>query len=257
MLFAVGYSGSYFEVGSPIPEPEPLTSIESPELDAFDALIHLAGDNPGAVLEAERALLGETEEPNGVGMDATLSGVFERAEPRRTGFVGDWLPAQYTDVDGVPDSIPEDAPFFMGFRSGFAGSQAPEPRVTIEEGPFSGGTTMHVSTLDLQLEMWFEQDNHFQRVAKAFSPEHAEEGLVDGVGDSLGASTGIGGVEYLDGSDLGRRGRQLRSRRFRTGGSPFECDNPVRDVRRTAARVPASVPSAHGDGNDGTHRRRR
>jgi len=192
LLFAVGYSAPYFETGSPIPEPEPLTSMESPDFDEFDAIVHLASDNPQVVIEAEEALLGETDAPNGVEMEDDAAGIFERVSPRRTGFIGKGLPARHTDLDGVPDSIPEDAPFFMGFRSGFAESQAPENRITIEEGPFAGGTTMHVSSLSLQLETWFEQDNHFQRVAKSYSPEHARDG-VGTVGEELGSSTGVAG----------------------------------------------------------------
>ncbi|MES3517896.1 MAG: Dyp-type peroxidase [Natronomonas sp.] len=195
LLFSVGYSPSYFgRIGgeSPIPEPEALTSMESPDFDDFDAIVHLASDSPEVVLEAEEALLGNAD-PNGLEPDATLSGVFERAEPRRTGFVGDGLPAQHTDVDGVPDSVPEEAPFFMGFRSGFSGSQAPEDRVTIQDGPFAGGTTLHVSTMDLNLRQWFEQDNHFQRVAKMFSPEHADDGVGE-IGEELGAATGASAV---------------------------------------------------------------
>lgn len=192
LLFAVGYSHTYFS-DDPIPEPEALTTMESPDFDTFEALIHLASDHPSVVLEAEEALLGEVDEPNGVEMSATLEGVFERAEPRRTGFIGDGLPADHTDLDAVPDSIPEEAPFFMGFRSGFAESQAPEDRVTIQTGRFAGGTTMHVSTLDLQLETWFEQDSHFQRVAKMFSPDHAERESVGEIGEKLGSSTGVAG----------------------------------------------------------------
>jgi len=194
LLFTVGYGPSYFEqvgVESPIPEPEPITRQEDPVFDEFDTLVQLASDNPEVVLEAEEALFGEVTEPNGVEMDATLEGVFERGQPRRTGFVGPGLPAQYTDVAGVPDSIPEDAPFFMGFKSGFTNSQAPEDRVTIRDGPYAGGTTTHVESLDLQLRTWFEQDDHFLRVAQLFSPGHAEQEMIPGVGDELGASTGI------------------------------------------------------------------
>ncbi len=191
LLFALGYSPSYFET-PPIPQPTELTSMESPEFDTFDAVCHLASDHPEVVIEAEEALFGEVGEPNGNEISATFTGVFERATPRRTGFVGAGLPAQHRDLNGVPDSIPENAPFFMGFRSGFAESQAPEDRITIESGPFEGGTTMHVSTLDLQLQTWFEQDNHFQRVAKTYSPEHARDG-VGSVGEELGRSTGVAG----------------------------------------------------------------
>lgn len=196
LLFTMGYSPAYFErvdADSPIPVPEALTSFESPEFDEFDALVQIASDRPDAVLEAEQALLGEAESANGVEMDATLDGVFEPAEPRRTGFIGAGLPAEHTDVDGVPDSIPEDAPLFMGFRSGFAESQAPEDRVTIQDGPYAGGTTTHVESMTLQLQSWFEQDSQFQRVAKQFSPELAKQEAVGEVGEKLGTSTGVSG----------------------------------------------------------------
>jgi dye decolorizing peroxidase len=197
LLFTVGYSPSYFEtVGEtpPIPAPTALTSGEDPTLDTFDAMVHLASDNPDVVLEAEEALFGEISDPNGVEMTASLSGVFERSGPRRTGFVGPGLPkAKADEVGGVSEALPEEAPFFMGFKSGFAESQASEDRVTIPSGPYGGGTTTHVESLSLQLETWFEQDNHFQRVAKLFSPEHASEELVGDVGEKLDTSTGVAG----------------------------------------------------------------
>lgn len=196
LLFTLGYTPAYFEevgVPSPLPEPEALTTRESPSFDTFDALIHLASNHAEVVLEAEAALLGRKPEPNGTEMAATLEGVFERAEPRRTGFVGPGLPANHTDMPGVPESIPEDAPFFMGFRSGFSGSQAPEDRVTISDGPYAGGTTTHIETLELQLGTWFEQDNQTQRVGKLFSPAHADREMVGEIGEQLTDSTGVAG----------------------------------------------------------------
>ncbi|MFC7074280.1 Tat pathway signal protein [Halovenus rubra] len=221
LLFTVGYTSSYFErVGSdsPVPEPETMTTLESPEFDDFDAIVHLASDNPEVVLEAEEALFGEVS-PNGAKMDATFEGVFERGEPRRTGFIGPGLPAEHTDMPEVPDSIPEDAPFFMGFRSGFAESQAPESRVTIQEGPYSGGTTTHIESLTLQLETWFEQDNHFQRVAKLFSPEHAMDERVGEIGKKLERETGVAGEiaerTEQDARELGTVGHAQKAARER------------------------------------------
>jgi dye decolorizing peroxidase len=209
LLFTVGYAPSYFEaVGaeSPLPEPEALTSLEDPEFDGSDATFHLASDNPDVVLEAEEALLGDRETANETEISASLEGVFERTS-RRTGFVGEGLPAQFADeVGGVPDEMPEDAPFFMGFRSGFANSQAPEDRVTIQDGPYEGGTTTHVETLDIQLRTWFEQDDHWLRVAQLFSPEHAEQELVGEIGEKLGASTGIEDVVDETGRHARERG---------------------------------------------------
>jgi len=197
LLFTVSYTPAYFDavgIESPVPGPEPLTSIESdPALDEFHALLHLASDEPGVVLAAEEALFGEVTEPNGVEMATDLTGVFERAEPRRTGFVGPGLPVERAADRGVdvPAALPEHAPFFMGFRSGFRESQAPEERVTIQEGPYAGGTTTHVETLALNLRQWFGQNDHDLRVAETFSPEHADEGRVGTVGERLGTSTGV------------------------------------------------------------------
>lgn len=241
LLFAVGYAPTYFEHTPPVPEPTALTSMEAPEFDTFDAIVHLASDHPHVVLEAEEALFGEVEAPNGVEVDATLAGVFERTSPRRTGFVGSGLPAQHTDLDGVPESIPEDAPFFMGFRSGFAESQAPEDRVTIDDGPFEGGTTMHVSSLDLQLETWFEQDSHAQRVAKTFSPEHAREGVGE-IGEELGSSTGVAG-DIADRSATDARGGLVGHAQKAARGRDDDGTPPL--LRRDFNTVDGDRPGIH------------
>lgn len=246
LLFTVGYSPAYFEqvgIESPIPEPESLTTMESPEFDMFDGLVHLASDSPEVVLEAEEALFDGSVSPNGVEMDATFEGVFERAEPRRTGFVGPGLPAEHTDMESVPDSLPEDAPFFMGFRAGFDESQAPEPRVTIEDGRFAGGTTTHVESLELQLRTWFEQDSHFQRVSKMFSPEHAVEGDVGEIGEKLNTATGVaGGIAEgteEDARELGMVGHAQKAARERDDdGTP-----PL--LRRDFNTVDGDSPGVH------------
>jgi hypothetical protein len=246
LLFTVGYSPAYFErVGgdSPLPEPEALTSLESPEFDEFDAIVHLASNEAAVVMEAEEALFGEVDSPNGVEMDATLSGVFERAEPRRTGFIGPGLPAEHTDVQGVPDSVPEDAPLFMGFRTGFRGAQAPEDRVTIRDGPFAGGTTMHVESLTHQLQTWFEQDSHEQRVGKMFSPEHADEELVGDIGEKLGSSNLAGGdiaaQTEEDAREEGIVGHAQKAARER------DADGTPPLLRRDFNTVDKNVPGVH------------
>jgi hypothetical protein len=210
LLFTVGYGPSYFQkVGreSPVPEPTALTSIEDPTFDEFDGLVHLASGNPDVVLEAEEALFGEITKPNGVEMAASLDGVFERVEPRRTGFLGKGLPAEKAEeVGGAPEEMPEDTPAFMGFESGFQSSQAPEDRVTIESGPYAGGTTTHVETLDMQLDAWFSQEDHWLRVAKTFSPTHAAEGSVGDTGEKLDAVTGAAEVADQTASDAQTEG---------------------------------------------------
>jgi hypothetical protein len=209
-----------------LPEPRALAPIEEPELDRQDAVVHLASDHAQVVLAAEEALLGDQETINGVEMQGNLSGVFERAD-RRTGFVGDGLPAENQDVAGIPagDHVPEDSPLYMGFKSGFRKNQASEDRVTIDSGPFAGATTMQVSKIRLNLQQWYEQDDRYQRVAKMFCPVHAEEGSVEGTGDNLGDDTGMSGecVDDIDdhAREYGVVGHSQKSARAREDDEPL------------------------------------
>ena len=200
LLFTVGYAPAYFEQfdedlpdSVDLPEPTALAPFEDPAFDTPDAVVHLASDYGSVVLAAESALVGERDELNGAPVEASFDGVLERVD-RRTGFVGDGLPADHQDVRGVPDGdlVPEDAPLYMGFKSGYTKNQATEDRVTIPDGPFAGGATQHVSRIRLNLQQWYEQDSREQRVAKMFCPVHAEDGLVEGVGDNLGDSSQLG-----------------------------------------------------------------
>ena len=199
LLFTASYSEAYFErFEDALPDevdlakPEALTPFEEPALDAPDTVVHLASDYGSVVLGAEQALLGEQDELNGVSIKTTLNGVFERTD-RRTGFVGAGLPADNQDVDGIPDSepVPDDAPLYMGFKSGFNKNQATEDRVTIQSGPFVGGSVQQISKIQLHLDQWYDQDSRSQRVGKMFCPAHAVSGAVEGVGENLGNSSGM------------------------------------------------------------------
>ncbi|NHX35559.1 MULTISPECIES: DUF7405 family protein [Halolamina] len=195
LLLTVSYSPSYFDrfdddlPGSvDLPEPRALSAFEDPDADDADAIVHLASDHGEVVMGAEEALKGDLDELNGVAQpDAALTDVFSVRE-RRTGFIGDGLPAENQDVSGVPDDgpVPEDAPLYMGFESAFKGNQPTEDRVTIRDGPFAGGTTQQLSTLTLNLTQWYEQDTREQRVSKMFCPHHAENELVEDAGENLG-----------------------------------------------------------------------
>ncbi len=249
LLFTVGYSPSYFERvgGRPadvdLPAPTALTEREESNFDTFDAVVHLASDHPSVVLAAEEALFGEETELNGVSVETDLSTVFERVDDsRRTGFVGAGLPAQHTDLSDVPDSVPENAPFFMGFRSGFEESQATEDRVTIATGPFAEGTTQQISSMDIQLDVWFEQDNHYQRVAKMFSPEHADKELVGEYGETLKSSSGLTD-ERIDATEADARSRGVvghaqKAARAREDGEPLL-------LRRDFNTVDGDSPGLH------------
>jgi hypothetical protein len=196
LLHSIAYSPAYFDrfdeslpEGIDLPEPTALSPFESPAFDRQDALLHLASDRADALLEADRALRGERDAANGVSIPPLPLTV----DSRRTGFVGAGLPAQHQDAAGIPDSkpVPEESPLFMGFEAGFRGNQATEDYVTLESGPFAGGTTKVVANLRQRLDDWYEEQTHEERVMEMFSPGHAAEGLVEGVGDSLGSDSGI------------------------------------------------------------------
>ncbi|WP_226007219.1 DUF7405 family protein [Natrinema salinisoli] len=233
LAFAIGYGPTYFDrfdASLPedvdLPHPEALAPIEDPKIDEYDALVHLASDYGHVTLSAEEALKGELEDLNGIEVEGTFDGVFDVAE-RRTGFIGPGLPAErQSGVSGIPDGdpVPEDAPLFMGFKSGFRKTQASEDRVTIRDGPFAGGTTIHLSKIELHLHQWYEQDSREQRVAKMFSPTHAKEDLVEGVGNNLGDSSRVaevGGSAAEDARSEGTVGHAQKAARAREDGEPI------------------------------------
>lgn len=181
LLFTLGYSAAYFEAWGDsvdIPHPEPIVPGENVSIDDNHALLHIASGSARAVLEAEEALFGDRETANGVEV-TDISEVFAVVR-RRTGFFGFGEPAQKKHLNGLPadqsrpNPVPENAPFFMGFRAGFRRNQATEDRVTIREGRFAGGTTQHVSGIKLNLTSWFDLDGDTQ-VAKLFGPDQSFE----------------------------------------------------------------------------------
>lgn len=195
LLFSLGYSPAYFDTvgwspdGVDLADPRALSDLEDPTLDTPTAILHLASDHGQVVLAAGEGMRGNRDELNGEPVEDPLTDVFSVAD-RRTGFVGDGLPAAHQDTGGVPDSepVPEDAPLYMGFESDFEKSQASEDRVTIQSGPLAEGSTQHVSHIDLNLTQWYEQDDRETRVSKMFCPAHAESGAVEGTGENLGTS---------------------------------------------------------------------
>jgi hypothetical protein len=212
MLSSLAYTPAYFArfdapLAHPLPEPRRLSPFETPAFDRQDALLHLASDRPDALLEAEQALFGEREAANGLDVETPLSAVFS-VSTRRSGFMGAGMPAERQgEVGGIPSGgpVPEDAPLFMGFKAGFRRNQATEPAVSIETGPFAGGTTKHLSTIRQRLDDWYEEQDFEAQVMEMFSPLHAERGLVDGVGDNLGDFSGV------DGDVVGTIREQARS----------------------------------------------
>lgn len=162
LLMAVGWSARWFTalgVPSPVPPPEPLAPDELPDLDSHVACIHLASDDQAALAVAGRSLRRAVRAPFGatdVRAGATGSGLARR---------------QARGANGIPTGQPRrDSPLFMGFSSGRRKTQATEEHVTITEGPWAGGTTMHVSVLSLALATWFGSLDEDQRAARMFAP---------------------------------------------------------------------------------------
>jgi len=253
LVYSMAYSPSYFErfeaslpENIDLPQPERLSPFEEPDLDTQDALLHLTSDRADVVLEAEEAITGERSQANGVGVAATLTDAMT-VDSRRTGFEGPGLPARNQDVKGIPDSrpVPEASPLFMGFKAGFAGNQATEDYVTLDSGPFAGGTTKHLSNIRQRLQDWYVEQDQDERIVEMFSPDHAEQGLVEGVGENLGADSGID--EFIDSEtiregirEFGRVGHAQKAARANR-----DEEGNVRILRRHFESTDDDIASLH------------
>jgi len=251
LVYSVAYSPRYFSrydaapAGVDLPEPRRLSDFETPAFDRQDALVHLASDRADVVLEADEALRGNRETANGVAVEAALTDVFS-LDSRRTGFVGEGMPAARQDeVEGVPSGrpVPEASPLFMGFAAGFRKNQATEDRVTIREGPFAGGTTKHLANIRQRLDDWYGEQDRRERVTEMFSPVHAERGWVEGVGTNLGADSRVDeAVDDLrvQAREFGRVGHAQKAARANR-----DSDGGVRLLRRHFESTDDGVASLH------------
>ncbi|WP_022927373.1 DUF7405 family protein [Patulibacter americanus] len=173
VLVTVGWGPAWFRrigVASPVPAPRALAPTEAPRLDDH-VVVHLAADDEALLDRVERALFAGATLP-GAG-DVSLSGLL-RVQARRTGFVGAGLPRRHQPgTVGLPTDRPiaREAPLYMGFRSGLRRNQATEDDVTIADGPWAGGTTMHVSAMDLTLDTWYHGVDEAGRVRRMFAAD--------------------------------------------------------------------------------------
>lgn len=202
LLSMLGYSTRYFDrLGVRVDLPSAgdlLRDVEEDpaKADGFDALLVLNSDFGSVLLAAEEALTGAREELNGVPVEGTFEGVFDVVE-RRAGVVGRGLPARELERDDVH----EEAPLSMGFRSGFADNQATEARVTLEAGPFAGGTTLQASRLHIDLDRWYDQ-SEASRVHEMFSPT-VDPGAIGPTGDRLGSESEVTAEDAEDAEAIG------------------------------------------------------
>ncbi|WP_336339558.1 DUF7405 family protein [Haloarcula brevis] len=183
LLHMLAWGTSYFETygslgSSPIRRPRVLSRTDDPDLQAFDAMLVLASDVPSHLAAAESALFDTRPTLAGAEIQGRLGDVFTVAD-RRGGFVGEGLPAAHANAEGVPADIPEDSYMFSGFFAGRAGTQASEDRVTIDDGPYAGGTTIHLSRINEAFDTWWElaQSDRVERLfSAAFSPDDIDRG---------------------------------------------------------------------------------
>lgn len=179
VLLVVAWGPSWFRsigADAPIPAPKALGPTEAPALDDPAAIVHLASDDERLLDRVERALFAGGELPRASG-PVSLSGLL-RVRTRRTGFVGAGLPrARQEGTVGLPTDRPiaKRAPLFMGFQSGLRKNQATEDDVTIADGPWAGGTTMHVSAMDLTLDTWYHGVDDAGRVRRMFAADRTPD----------------------------------------------------------------------------------
>ena len=182
LLFTAAWGPAYFTdvlgVASPIPPARALSDFEQPVIDDYHLCLHIASDDETRLAEVEAALTGGAlvrSRPDAAGpLDVSAA---LRWRETRTGFVGAGLAAKRQRTAGIPGGqpVPDDAPLFMGFKSALKRNQATEDDVTIGDGRFAGGTTMHVSYLRLRLDTWYSQLSQQERVARMYAPQVTQE----------------------------------------------------------------------------------
>jgi hypothetical protein len=149
---------------------------DPPEMKLEDnhLVVLLRSDDLAHIADGAKSIFGE------------LDGLFELTSIRK-GFAGGGfgggtsLPKQMATAAGVrgADLIPDSAELFLGFTSTQKAGLGPGTIANIEslgysdggrDGYFRGGTHMHVSHLFEDLEAWFINFDHRQRVDTAFRP---------------------------------------------------------------------------------------
>jgi hypothetical protein len=182
LLFTAGWGPAYFTdvlgVPAPIPPAKALSDFEQPAIDDYHLCLHLASDDEARLAAVEAALTRGTPIPyyTHAAEPLDLSSAL-RLREARTGFVGSGLPAERQRTGGIPagQPVPVNAPLFMGFKSALKRNQATEDAVTITDGPFAGGSTMHASYMRLRLDTWYAQLSQQERVARMYAPQVTQE----------------------------------------------------------------------------------
>ena len=143
LLMLLGWGPGYFarhaETAAPIGRPVALARGEHAALEDIDACLHLASDDEERLDDrCRRCWSGMASSTRG-----SAAGARGPHRARRA-------PGCPPRVAGA--QVPADSPLLLGFHSGLRRNQATEAEITIPDGPLAGGTTMHVSRIDLDLD---------------------------------------------------------------------------------------------------------
>lgn len=159
-LATVGWGHTYWdrytEHAGLINVPARMSRWEDPVIDTPHAIFHTASDHQDILDDIHATLFGT---------GAHGQGEYLKVVEVRNGFVGEGLAAE-----ALPQlDVPANSPLLLGFHSVHRGSQATEESITITEGPLAGGTTQHVSRIELDVDRWHAQDRD-QQAALMFAP---------------------------------------------------------------------------------------
>jgi deferrochelatase/peroxidase EfeB len=158
LLATVGWGPAWWNEYTPYPGliavPSKMSRWEDPVLEAPHAIFHVASNHLDVLEAASAELFGSA----GVGAHLKVREV-------RSGFVGRGLPRE-----ALPHlDIPESSPLLLGFHSVLRGNQATEESITVLSGPLAGGTTQHVSRIQLDVDRWHAKTRDEQS-ALLYSP---------------------------------------------------------------------------------------
>jgi hypothetical protein len=162
LLSTVGWGQTWWDQHTDHPgligAPSRMSRWEDPVLETPSAIFHFASDHQDILDDARETLFGGGDFPQGEYLTVT---------DVRQGFVGAGLPAEALPSLGIPVS----SPLLFGFHSIHRGSQATEESITIGSGPLAGGTTAHVSRIELDLKRWHALDRD-EQAALLLTPTH-------------------------------------------------------------------------------------
>jgi hypothetical protein len=153
-------------------------------LEANDVVLHLRSDSLDNLRDVQHAFFSHSGTLAGQTAPAADLSDLLRVTSVRTGFVGAGLPRRMAEQAKLAyaEQIPTAAPLFMGFTSTQRLGQASEQAVAFDQPPdpllsqlttaqpgdyFAGGTTLHLSHLLEDLDVWYEL-SYDERAARMF-----------------------------------------------------------------------------------------